>query len=117
CRIPGSYGLFFCKSYEAAVLFNACAGALWRRFTTYLPRHLARLAGITQKQLHQQVRVRYVKVAEYQLRGVVHYHAVIRVDARGVADQRQPPCYHAALLPAAITQAAAAVRLILDPEP
>ena len=25
-----------------AVLFNAHAGDLWRRFTTYLPRHLAR---------------------------------------------------------------------------
>ena len=28
-----------------AVLFNAYAGDLWRRFTTYLPRHLARLSG------------------------------------------------------------------------
>ena len=34
-----------CYDYEAAVLFNAYAGDLWRRFTTYLPRHLARLAG------------------------------------------------------------------------
>jgi hypothetical protein len=37
-----------CYDYEAAVLFNAHAGDLWRRFITYLPRHLARLAGITQ---------------------------------------------------------------------
>ena len=35
-----------CYDYTAAVLFNACAGDLWRRFTTYLPRHLARLAGL-----------------------------------------------------------------------
>ena len=34
-----------CYDYEAAVLFNAYAADLWRRFTTYLPRHLARLAG------------------------------------------------------------------------
>jgi hypothetical protein len=54
-----------CYDYTAAVLFNACAGALWRRFVTYLPRHLARLLGITQKQFRQQVTVRYVKVAEY----------------------------------------------------
>ncbi|MGH3180406.1 MAG: replication initiator [Streptosporangiaceae bacterium] len=40
-----------CYDYTAVVLFNAYAGDLWRRFTTYLPRHLARLLGITQKQL------------------------------------------------------------------
>ena len=38
-----------CYDYEAAVLFNLHATALWRRFTTYLPRHLARLAGVTGK--------------------------------------------------------------------
>ena len=38
-----------CYDYEAAVLFNAYAADLWRRFVTYLPRHLARLAGVTQK--------------------------------------------------------------------
>jgi hypothetical protein len=103
--------------YEGAVLFNACAGTLWRRFTTYLPRHLARLAGITQKQLRKQVVIRYVKVAEYQLRGVIHYHAVIRFDARGDDYQPPPPGYDADLLRDAITQAAAAVRLVLGPEP
>jgi hypothetical protein len=70
-----------CYDYTAAVLFNAYAGDLWRRFITYLPRHLARLAGVTQKAFHEQVRVRFVKVAEYQARGVVHFHAVIRLDA------------------------------------
>ena len=94
-----------CYDYEAAVLFNACAGALWRRFTTYLPRRLARRAGITQKQLRKQVRVRYVKVAEYQLRGVVHYHAVIRLDASGDDYQPPPPGYTADLLCDAITAA------------
>jgi hypothetical protein len=72
-----------CYDYQAAVLFNACAGDLWRRFTTYLPRHLARLAGLTQKQLRALASVRYVKVVEYQARGVVHFHAIIRLDAPG----------------------------------
>jgi hypothetical protein len=105
-----------CYDYEGAVLFNACAGVLWRRFTTYLPRHLARLAGITQKQLRKQVRVRYVKVAEYQLRGVVHYHAVIRLDARGDDYQPPPTGYTTDLLCQAIRQAAATVRLALGPD-
>jgi hypothetical protein len=42
-----------CYDYEAAVLFNLHAADLWRRFTTYLPRHLARLTGITGTQLRQ----------------------------------------------------------------
>ena len=78
-----------CYDYQAAVLFNAYAADLWRRFTTYLPRHLARLAGVTQKTLRDQLRIRYVKVAEYQARGVVHFHAVIRLDAPG--EDYQPP--------------------------
>jgi hypothetical protein len=96
-----------CYDYTAAVLFNAYAGDLWRRFITYLPRHLARLAGITQKTLHSQVRIRFVKVAEYQARGVVHFHAVIRLDAAGEGYQPPPAAYTASLLCDAIDQAAA----------
>ena len=87
-----------CYDYTAAVLFNAYAGDLWRRFTTYLPRHLARRLGITQKRLRALVRVRYVKVAEYQARGVVHFHAVIRLDAPGDDYQPPPPGIDAAML-------------------
>jgi hypothetical protein len=100
-----------CYDYQAAVLFNAHAGDLWRRFTTYLPRHLARLAGITQTQLRAEVRVRYVKVAEYQARGVVHFHAVIRLDAAGEHYQPPHPRFAVTLLADAIRAAAAAVRV------
>ena len=98
-----------CYDYTGHVLFNACAPELWRRFTIYLPRQLARLTGITQKQLRQQVRVRFVKVAEYQARGVVHYHAVVRLDASGPDCQPPPARYTAALLSQAIRQAATVV--------
>jgi hypothetical protein len=103
-----------CYDYQPAVLFNAYAPDLWRRFVTYLPRHLARLAGVTQKTLRAQLRIRFVKVAEYQARGVIHFHAVIRLDAPG--EDYQPPTarYTADLLCDAIDQAAAAVRLIID---
>ena len=100
-----------CYDYDAAVLFNAWAGDLWRRFTTYLPRHLARRLGITQKRLRALVRIRYVKVAEYQARGVVHFHAVIRLDAPGDDYQPPPGGIDADMLCDAIRQAAAAVRL------
>jgi len=103
-----------CYDYESAVLFNAYSGDLWRRFITYLPRHLARLAGVTQKAFHEQVRIRFVKVAEYQARGVVHFHAVIRLDASG--DDYQPPriLFVPSLLCDAIRQVAAAVSLVAE---
>jgi hypothetical protein len=99
-----------CYDYTGHVLFNALAPELWRRFTIYLPRQLARLAGVTQRQLRRGVRVRFVKVAEYQHRGIIHYHAVIRLDAAG--DDYQPPLprYTAQLLEQAIRATAAAVR-------
>ena len=101
-----------CYDYEAAVLFNLHAADLWRRFTTYLPRHLARLAGVTQKELRSVLRVRFVKVAEYQARGVIHFHAVIRLDASTPDGFLPPPArYDAALLCDAISLAARAVRL------
>jgi hypothetical protein len=103
-----------CYDYTAAVLFNAHAGHLWRRFTTYLPRHLARLTGLTQKQLRELCRVRYVKVAEYQARGVVHFHAVIRLDAPGDGYQPPPAAFTTGLLCDAIGQAAAAVAVPVD---
>ena len=100
-----------CYDYQSAVLFNAYAGDLWRRFVTYLPRQLARRLGITQKRLRTMVRIRYVKVAEYQARGVVHFHAVIRLDAPGEDYQPPPSGIDAAALGDAIGQAVAAVRL------
>ena len=59
-----------CYDYMGHVPFNALAPELWRRFVIYLPRQLARLAGITQRQLAREVRVRFVKVTEYQHRAV-----------------------------------------------
>ena len=60
----------------------------------YLPRSLARLTKVTQERLHHQVRVAYAKVVEYQRRGLVHLHVVIRLDRampKYRADQVKPP--------------------------
>jgi hypothetical protein len=69
-----------CYDYEAAALWNANLGALWRRTITYLPRELAAVSGCSVAALRRQVRVAYAKVAEFQARGSVHVHAVIRLD-------------------------------------
>jgi len=71
-----------CFDHEGAVIWNNLLGELWRYSTIYLPRHLAALVGMTQKRLHELVRVSYVKASEYQRRGLVHLHPVIRLDKR-----------------------------------
>lgn len=76
-----------CFDYELAVLWNAMAPELWRRTSIQIPRELARLRGMTQKQLRARVRVSYVKVAEYQRRGALHFHLVVRLDAAQARDQ------------------------------
>jgi hypothetical protein len=84
-----------CFDYEHAVLWNAMAPELWRRTAIQIPRELARLAGLSQRQLRRRVRVSYVKVAEYQRRGALHFHALIRLDAapawHSVGDPEPPP--------------------------
>jgi hypothetical protein len=67
-----------CFDYEHAVLWNALAPELWRRTAIQLPRELARLTGVSLKRL--RVRVSYVKVAEFQRRGALHFHCVLRLD-------------------------------------
>ncbi|GGQ04491.1 replication initiation protein [Streptomyces pseudogriseolus] len=66
--------------YAGAVLFNNHAGQLWQRFTTRLRRELAARGGFSRRELADHVRLSYGKVAEFQNRGALHFHAVIRLD-------------------------------------
>lgn len=106
-----------CYDYAGAVLFNAGAPELWRRFTITLRRTLARQAGLTGQAFAAQLRVSYAKVAEYQRRGVVHFHAIIRLD--GPAGPADTPSAWAtlALLTAGINQAARAVSVTTPAAP
>ncbi|KUN79141.1 replication initiator [Streptomyces griseoruber] len=97
--------------YEAAVLWNAHAGALWRRFSIYLRREVAKRAGLTQRTFRDHARVSFAKVAEYQKRGEVHFHAVIRLDGPEGGDTAPPAWATAELLTDAIQAAAAAARI------
>jgi hypothetical protein len=103
-----------CYQAGAQVLWNALAGRLWSRTTIYVYRALAQLAGLTEEELRALVRVSFAKVAEYQRRGAVHFHALIRLDA--AADGGGPACVTpppvgltADLLERAVRQAAATV--------
>lgn len=95
--------------YAGAVLWNNHAGDLWRRFTIYLRREVAARAGITQAVLRETCRVSFGKVAEFQKRGAVHFHAVVRLDGPEGPDAPPPAWATVALLEAAIRAAAARV--------
>ncbi|MGW4922626.1 replication initiator protein RepSA [Streptomyces parvulus] len=95
--------------YAGAVLWNNHAGDLWRRFTIYLRREIAARASITQAALREECRVSFGKVAEFQKRGAVHFHAVVRLDGPDGPDTSPPAWATVALLDAAIRAAAARV--------
>lgn len=98
-----------CYDTTGAVLFNALAPELWRRTTVYLPRMLAAATGLTHTALRRQVRVSFTKVAEYQRRGLIHLHAVIRLDGPDGPDSPPPAWADATLLRRAIRATANAV--------
>ncbi|MFJ9869814.1 replication initiator protein RepSA [Streptomyces sp. NPDC101165] len=91
--------------YAGAVLFNNHAGDLWQRFTNRLRREIAKRAGLTQRELSEACRVSYGKVAEFQKRGAIHFHAVIRLDGPDGADSTPPSWASVDLLTNAIRAA------------
>lgn len=100
--------------YESAVLWNAHAGMLWRRFTIHLRREIAHRAGLPQRELPHRARISFAKVAEYQKRGAVHFHAVIRLDGPAGGETAPPHWTTPELLTDAI-RAAASRALIPGP--
>jgi hypothetical protein len=97
--------------YVSSVLWQAHAGVLWSRFTTRLRRELAKRAGLKVREFADQARVSYGKVAEYQRRGLVHFHAVVRLDGPDGAVDPAPAWTHPDMLDDAVIAAAAAVAL------
>ncbi|MGW3140261.1 replication initiator protein RepSA [Streptomyces sp. NPDC001139] len=91
--------------YASAVLFNNHAGELWVRFANRLRREIAARAGLSQRELKEVCRVSYGKVAEFQKRGAVHFHAVIRLDGPNGADSPPPSWASTELLTDAIRAA------------
>jgi hypothetical protein len=80
----------------------------------HAPRVLARRTGLPAAELNRRCRLSFVKVAEFQRRAVVHFHALIRLDGPG--EDYTPPRVpvDAGELAAAIGEAAAAVRLTVE---
>ncbi|GAB3655654.1 replication initiator [Glycomyces tarimensis] len=108
-----------CYDHAAQVVWNLAAGELWRRTRIAADRALSRLAktaGIDPA----RVRLRYVKVAEFQRRGAIHFHALIRLDGRIPGDDAiiPPPAEIGADdIAAVITEAAASTVFDTEPHP
>jgi hypothetical protein len=65
-----------CYDHAHHVVWNGWAGELWRRTMIHLGRSLRPL----ERAHGVRLRISYGKVAEYQRRGVIHFHALIRLD-------------------------------------
>lgn len=69
-----------CYDYLGHLVWQWWAPELWRRFTIGLRRVLARHLGLSETASKRLLRVQFAKVAEFQRRGLVHFHALIRLD-------------------------------------
>jgi hypothetical protein len=104
-----------CYDYVGHVLWQWHAPELWRRFSITLGRTLARVVGVCRKELKGLAKVNYTKVAEFQARGLIHVHAVMRLDGPDGPESSPRIGLDAVELGAVIVDAARAVRLEVHP--
>jgi hypothetical protein len=69
-----------CYDWHSAIVWQWWAPELWRRTTIALRRGVAAELGVKDRDLKPHASVQFAKVAEYQARGLVHFHALIRLD-------------------------------------
>jgi len=95
-----------CFDYRGAVLWNAQCSKLWHRTVQELRRQVAHEHSRARRTTPEAT-ISFLKVAEFQKRGLVHFHAVLRADGSG--DEYSPP--PAWLSTAVLTQAISRVIL------
>ena len=76
--------------YTEQAVWNHYAPELWRRTVKAIRQGVASALGVPRSALPNVARVRFAKVAEFQRRGVVHYHAIIRIDGPDGVDSPPP---------------------------
>jgi hypothetical protein len=96
-----------CFDYRAAILWNAYVPRLWERTSQRLYREVARAEGLNSAELRTRARLSYLKVVEFQRRGLVHLHVVLRADGAAGPSEAPPAWLGAATLRAAIREAVA----------
>jgi hypothetical protein len=69
-----------CFDFRGAILWNATASRLWASTIQQARRNLASRIGVQREEFRRYVSMHYFKVAEMQRRGLVHFHALLRLD-------------------------------------
>uniref|UniRef100_UPI002AD1FF13 replication initiator n=1 Tax=Frankia sp. Cr1 TaxID=3073931 RepID=UPI002AD1FF13 len=69
-----------CHDSSGLVVWNRHAPRLWKRTIDLTYRRMATQTGESEHATRRLVRISYIKVAEAQARGAVHFHAVLRLD-------------------------------------
>lgn len=104
-RIPAWHGHYL-GQHQFSHVWNAHAPELWRRTTIAIRRRLDKLA----KADGTRVKLSYAKVAEFQRRGLIHFHAVFRLDGHDPAHPERTvpphPAFTAEVLAEVIRQVA-----------
>lgn len=99
------------------MVWNAHAPELWRRTVIAIRRHLDKLA----KTHGARVRLSYAKAAEFQRRGLIHFHAIFRLDGTDPVHPERtvppPAAITAEILARVIRDVAAATWFATVPHP
>lgn len=101
-----------CYDTASAGVWQWWAPELWRRFTIALRRALARTLGVAESRLGKVASVQYARVAEYQQRGLVHFHALIRLDGPAAEGIGAPAPLDAQLVERAVRVAVPGVEVL-----
>jgi hypothetical protein len=100
-----------CFDYRGAVLWNAHVPRLWVRTSRLLYRAVAAEGNRSESETRAATRLSYVKVVEFQRRGLVHFHVVLRADGAGGPGDPPPAWLDAAVLDTAVGKAVAAAQV------
>jgi hypothetical protein len=100
-----------CFDYAGAVLWNAHVPRLWVRTSLLLYRAVAAVGEMSDSETRAALRLSYVKVVEFQRRGLVHFHVVLRADGGAGPGDPPPPWLGADVLEAAVRKTVAAAQV------
>jgi hypothetical protein len=105
-----------CYRYDDHVLWQWHAPELWRRYTQLVRSALANRAGLKVGAFKKAARLAYTKVVEFQARGVIHVHVVVRLDGPDGPTTAPAVGLDSADLAAAIEDVAWRQRLVVTPD-
>jgi hypothetical protein len=87
-----------CFDCQGAVLWNATASRLWNGTIIRLRQAIGAAGGVPTSRASEVARISYLKVAEVQRRGLIHFHVILRADGPEGPDAAPPPWLTSELL-------------------